>query len=379
MVVYDDYGARWWLFNQPGPGVDFEHGQSRLVQGLSEAGLVERGGVGLVRQESTEPSLYTTGGVRPRSYAEPAPVREIDAEEAPRFGLTVTPPKLPPASSETKLQPEAPLLMSCLTPTLWALEDNRPPLSAEPSKPPSTSPPPKSGGAMQPADMQRLSPVASWPFPTDPTADSPRPAPARERARDSATPTTKPAFEPPDARAHALDTRSMWGWVSELSLRGLLGLDLVGQLNQQRQAHKSNPGRFDYLNVFCTVSGYGPNRFAVYACANCSSVTDASGMLFFYRTGPRFRSKVEAEAHLEAELRRASCKSPETRFFRSRYLREPQTRKERNFGLGIPTVLEQYANGTWVQADSSESFRRCKACGQQTDEVVCPNCGEPGA
>lgn len=68
--------------DRPSQGVEFAHGQSRLVQGLSEAGFDGQGAGRLVRQESTEPSLYTTGRARPLPYSESASPREIDAEEA---------------------------------------------------------------------------------------------------------------------------------------------------------------------------------------------------------------------------------------------------------------------------------------------------------
>lgn len=62
--------------------VKYANGKSRLVQGLAEAGLVERGAGRLVRRESAEPSIYTTGRVQPVPYSDPATHREIDAEEA---------------------------------------------------------------------------------------------------------------------------------------------------------------------------------------------------------------------------------------------------------------------------------------------------------
>lgn len=46
-----------------------------------------------------------------------------------------------PSSSETsEAQIEEDQSMSCLTPILWALQDNRPLYSDEPSEPPSVSP-----------------------------------------------------------------------------------------------------------------------------------------------------------------------------------------------------------------------------------------------
>lgn len=70
------------MFSRSGQGVEFEHGQSRLIQGLSGAGFDEGGAGRLVRSESTEPSLYTAGRARPLPYSEQSSARDIDAEEA---------------------------------------------------------------------------------------------------------------------------------------------------------------------------------------------------------------------------------------------------------------------------------------------------------
>lgn len=87
------------------------------------------------------------------------------AEEVGFSGMTVNSPKLPPASSdstpsssETRPEPEAPPLRSCLMPNLWALQDNRPLYSAEPSEQPTSI------GSMLPIDTPKLIPVAKWPF-----------------------------------------------------------------------------------------------------------------------------------------------------------------------------------------------------------------------
>lgn len=60
---------------------DFSSTESRLVQGLSAAGLFKEGSRSLVLGESARASLYTSDGSRPLAHGERAPVREIDAEE----------------------------------------------------------------------------------------------------------------------------------------------------------------------------------------------------------------------------------------------------------------------------------------------------------
>ncbi len=60
----------------------FDATESRLVQGLAEAGLDGLGAERLVRGESAQPSVYTSDGTRPRPYGKhQASPRVVDAEE----------------------------------------------------------------------------------------------------------------------------------------------------------------------------------------------------------------------------------------------------------------------------------------------------------
>jgi|GEM_PF-6987949 len=64
-----------------GKGVVFADGESRIVQGLSEAHIDPRGAVGLVSRESEKPDAYAGAGRSIPPHSEPAAVGDIIAEE----------------------------------------------------------------------------------------------------------------------------------------------------------------------------------------------------------------------------------------------------------------------------------------------------------
>lgn len=162
-----------------------------------------------------------------------------------------------------------------------------------------------------------------------------------------------------------------------LSLRRWAGVDLAGRLSDWIRRYRSNRlNWFDHRSVRCFVSACGPNRFQVYAKANCSDfrVTETNtDVVTVYRSRPRFRSLIEAYAHLEAEVRSAAAVHPDTNFYRDRAMPVLEDGRVRN----DINVQEVYSNGAWIPVDSLPSGRWCRACGSHTGGILCPNCGEP--
>lgn len=162
-----------------------------------------------------------------------------------------------------------------------------------------------------------------------------------------------------------------------MNVRQWLGVDLAGRLTAWKRRYKSDTRDFDYRNVQCNVSPYGPNKFSVSACSYCADSTvtgmGSDNVLWFYRSGPKFLSRVEAEAHLEAEIRNAIKFHPDTRFYRRRALQLLEAGR-----LTEDVIYMEYClGGTWYAAEKEPSYRRCNGCGIETEEVICPRCGEP--
>ena len=155
-----------------------------------------------------------------------------------------------------------------------------------------------------------------------------------------------------------------------------LNLDLAGRLQSWTKRYRKDTRKFDHRNVVCSVSPYGPTKYAVLAFAYCSDhnvLGPNDNVVWFYRTGPKFQSRIEAEAHLESEVRRASMHCPETRFYRSRLIPHIISGKQ----LNEVTVHEYYHNSKWEPTEDLPSFRRCISCGCATHKITCPKCGEP--
>ena len=161
-----------------------------------------------------------------------------------------------------------------------------------------------------------------------------------------------------------------------MPLLRFFNLDLTGCLESWTKRYQADTRKFDYRSVVCNVSPYGPTKYAVSAGAYCSDhnvLGPNDNVVWFYRTGPQFQSRIEAEAHLEFEVRRASGRNLETKFYRSRlipYILAGQPPVD-------VTVQECYHNGKWERAGDLPSFRRCISCGCATDATICPKCGEP--
>ena len=159
-----------------------------------------------------------------------------------------------------------------------------------------------------------------------------------------------------------------------MSLRSILGTDLNGKLRAWRKRYESSYHTFDYSHVECVVSAQG-NGWKVSAFCYCSDPLingfDMSQMVRVY-SSRRFPSRVEADAHLEAEVRSAALRHPDVGFYRYRQLDYVKDGVVQDEPL---TVYERYAGTGWIQADFPVGARRCENCAFRTDEPICPKCG----
>lgn len=162
------------------------------------------------------------------------------------------------------------------------------------------------------------------------------------------------------------------------AIRRWLGLDLAGRLSAFKRRYQGNVREFDHRNVECTVSAKGNGTFLVSAWSYCvdplSEASRSGNRLRFYTSPQSFLSRVEAEAHLEAEVRNASQRHPQTKFFRERTVRLVENGR---VSEDVIDYTECCLAGTWRPTHSGPSYRRCSGCGLQTEESICPRCGEP--
>jgi hypothetical protein len=153
-----------------------------------------------------------------------------------------------------------------------------------------------------------------------------------------------------------------------MGFRSLLGLDLAGKLSGSKRRYEGDWRRFDHRNVRCSITEWRYGHCTVSASAYCSDPTstgfDVRPIAWFYQSR-LFGSRVEAEAHLEAEIQRATLTHPDTKFYRT------------TVGQLGETIEEFCLAGSWHQAGHVPTYRRCEACGHETEEAICPNCGEP--
>lgn len=148
--------------------------------------------------------------------------------------------------------------------------------------------------------------------------------------------------------------------------RAVLGLDLSGRLRTLTARYRRDVRLFDYTNVTLSTTEWYEGRVIVTAAALGSDPDMMSGInpVTFFWESPKLPPVIEAQAYLDAHLRRASKRHPETRFFRYR-----------NADSG-ETVREQWQAGVWRQVDP-EPLYRCLGCGQAVAGDFCLHCGEP--
>lgn len=161
-----------------------------------------------------------------------------------------------------------------------------------------------------------------------------------------------------------------------MSILRFIKLDLTGRLRSWTKRYRGDTRKFDHRNVICHVSPNGPTKYEVFAGSYCSDANvlgPNDNVVWFYRTGPKFKSRIEAEEHLESEVQRAFERNAETSFYRSRlipYIAEGRAPED-------VAVQELYRNGKWEKTEHLPSFRRCISCGCPTDASTCPKCCEP--
>ena len=159
--------------------------------------------------------------------------------------------------------------------------------------------------------------------------------------------------------------------------RSLLGIDLSGKLKTWRRRYKGDWREFDHRTVWCGISEWYGGKFSASASAYCSDPSatgfDSRPIAWFWRS-PNFQSRVEAEARLESEIRRATKTHPQTKFYRTRQCLVV----EHGRVADRPLTIEEYClAGQWHHAERVPSYRRCEACGHETEDAICPKCGEP--
>ena len=153
-----------------------------------------------------------------------------------------------------------------------------------------------------------------------------------------------------------------------MGLRAILRWDLSGKLKSRINTYKKNRAfSFDHRVVRIHVTWWEYNdEYSVTASAYCNDPSaggfDSRPIDFFYKS-QLFRSEAEAEAHVETEVRRASRKHRKTKFIRSR---------EDDSGV----IEEEYSKGRWTPIDATGFQNRCDGCGKETEEPICPYCGE---
>lgn len=158
-------------------------------------------------------------------------------------------------------------------------------------------------------------------------------------------------------------------------LSRLLQIDLAGRITHWQRRYKSDHREFDYRRIYCSVTQWAGPSFSISAAAYCADplVTEgSSSTLRLYRTSAKFKSQVEAEAHLQEQVRAATTKHPDTKFYRRLFVDAVErTEKGR-----VEPPLEAYENGQWVIALNQESTAVCPCCGASTNGPTCSNCGE---
>ena len=127
--------------------------------------------------------------------------------------------------------------------------------------------------------------------------------------------------------------------------RAIFGLDLSGKLAAWKRRYRGDWVVFDYRTVWCHVTAWNNGTYSVSASVSCSDVyVQHAGNPFalIYNVGP-FASRVEADAVVEREIRKATRRHRDTSFYR--YLpqfAEPHSRSGKNLG----EIAEYCLDGT---------------------------------
>lgn len=161
-----------------------------------------------------------------------------------------------------------------------------------------------------------------------------------------------------------------------MSWRGWLALDLSGRLASWRRKYRDDVREFDHRDVWCTVTSWWDGRcFTVSATARCNDPhVEDGGWAKFYSAPDAFLSRVEADAHIEAEIRRSTEAHTNTRFHRRTLCRVIEGGRLSDQPL---TIFEFCQGGQWHQEHPEEPGRLCPECGSVSAGagLTCPRCG----
>ena len=159
--------------------------------------------------------------------------------------------------------------------------------------------------------------------------------------------------------------------------RTWVGLSLSGSLSRWKSRYQNDAKRFNYRSVWCSVSEWNGGRTTISASAHCSDPEacglGAGSVASFYQSRG-FRSRTEAEGHLEAEVRKAAARHPTTRFYRRRPL---AVIEDGRISTNEVMIEECYVDGAWHAVEKLPPFATCPGCGHETSQKICERCGEP--
>ena len=157
----------------------------------------------------------------------------------------------------------------------------------------------------------------------------------------------------------------------------LLQTDLAGRIAFWKRKYKTDYRQFDYRRIYCSVIEWNGPCFSVSAAAYCADPLVSEGSsttLRVYRTRAKFKSQVEAEAHLQEQVRTAAAAHPQSKFYRQLFVNATQSG---DTGRRRGPLLEAYENGEWRPAPTEGPTAVCPGCGANTNGPICANCGEP--
>ena len=103
-----------------------------------------------------------------------------------------------------------------------------------------------------------------------------------------------------------------------MSWRALFGVDLSGKLSAWKRRYQGDVRTFDRRNVWCRITSWRGGIHTVSASVRCTDPNanmDTRPIAWIYNVDG-FTLRVEAEAHIEAEIRKATRKHKDTAFFR---------------------------------------------------------------
>lgn len=131
-------------------------------------------------------------------------------------------------------------------------------------------------------------------------------------------------------------------------LRHLYAKSLSDIFSNLKSKYRNNQFySIDEHNLFCSVTEYTSPKKMYIASACCATDDhelkgfDTGNTATIYRSG-KFKSKVEAMAHLEKEVRKATQKHPETKFYRTKVV----------VFEGEEVIQYEYClNGVWSDCD----------------------------